>query len=341
MHTRRCDNLAGLRLSDSTYPAMRPYRILHILAGLSFGLMSCARAQSDTPRSLAGPLAEVAVPQGMQDFAVDERHGYVYIQDVKKVEGDEEASVSRYRFRRDGGLSFVDRSAASRHIGHQGLSVEAGVGGGVYLWASASEGNGRTAVRFKYRADQPPADVENYTLFDTSFIDKNTTVPEVCRGERYLVARGRKATRVQYIAVFDLNAVATAGPGQPLHPIHQWLIDKVLFADGKPLQGLACSEQEVYILIGDSKPDSAKRLYVYDMVGNLLRRHEELQPGVHTAMAEGVLYEPEGLAVFTPPAGRAPLVIAAMVSGRGKDKRARLWPLDTVQDKSPSAPVKR
>lgn len=328
MFTNTRTDIRNLRISLRSVP---------LLAGLLCALYASLADAADSNGILTSQLAkraivEIPVPLGMQDVAFDARHQELFVQYVHKVDGQELAGVARYDIRSPGAPRMLDALKENSILGHQGLSLER-AGDTVRLWSSMGEGGGRYAIRFGYQANEAPADVERYKLFGDDFIESNVTMPKVCLQENLLIARGRKSSRTQIIRVFDLRKLRQGADKDVSNAyLRQWTIDPQLFRDGFPLQGIACNEKDgtIHLVAGKSNLAGDKRVHVYDFEGHFLRSDERVSIGMSEAVSENGSYEPEGMAYYFSNDRVRPSLVLSVVSGRGKHKVMRLWPIDHI-----------
>lgn len=265
-----------------------------------------------------------------QDFAFDGSGRHLYLQSIIKSDSGETGFITRLALDGDQARE-VDRNLPTTTVGHQGVSVEQRPDGRELLWTSYDTSRGRQAVRFRYEPGQEPQDVEIYTFFDRKFSVKSAAMPQVCADGKHLAVRGRTSLKDQFVRIFDLAQINAGGPGNYAgKALFEWKIAPEILATGNPVQGMACDDEHVYVLIGHTALNEPKYLLKMKFDGTVVHQSDDFSESRKVAAADRGKFEPEGMA-FYPARGGAkagPLYVGILSGKKGKTI-FRLWSFDT------------
>lgn len=292
------------------------------LAGCITAFAGANRAASNEPppylQENAVPFVKLDTPW-LQSFALDGVTEEIYAQFVRP-ERKWLTEVHRLKRKADGTTQLVDKQLPTDLLGHQSLAIER-TSGRAAFWMAAP-GTGWSAVRFEYVADGAPANVQDYVLFDRSFLPASLNVT-VSHDQSWLIATSRRkeyGRSQNKLRIFDLSKLLEGGPGDHANDhVAEWDVHS---EPRMPIQGLACSKATIFIVYGRSSAKLPKPLAAYNLAGILQSFRPDVRTGraVFLGLGEGTNYEPEGLTVANLSGDSAPSLLLG-INGGGRSKR--------------------
>ncbi|MCB5307038.1 phage baseplate protein [Yersinia massiliensis] len=240
-------------------------------------------------------------------------------------------SSSLYSYSNSGRNLFL----SDPDIGHQGFSIYEKDENNIYALTSAL--NDAYHALIFYVQDGKLESKRLIKFFDSDFYSVNETMPTISSDQRYLIVRGRLASRKMIFRVYDFDVVKKAvhlndqTVDLSSSYKYQWLMpaDNLVDSDGnlRPLQSIASDGKKIYLLLGNSKIND-KAIFSYSLSGNIINYATTLRIGIKRALSDGngYFYEPEGLAVA--PGGNSLLVL--IVTGNGGKHFNRIFSIDKL-----------
>ncbi|WP_240730978.1 hypothetical protein [Escherichia sp. E3659] len=214
-------------------------------------------------------------------------------------------------------------------IGHQGLTFDYNSG---YLVSSAGDAfsyKGWFITHFKYAERAFPYDVKFTKVFDRPYNTRVNTMPVLTLDAKYLIVRsklnGRNLLRVYNSEKVDFRNESDISSEEN----SEWFIDKDLTKNNYVLQAITADDKYIYLLSGGTNRES-KRIYVYTLKGELVRKFNNVTVGKKDSLKSGKEkhWEPEGLAIDS----KSKSLVIMYALGDHKKRFAQLYyiPLDRL-----------
>ncbi|CAB1218760.1 phage baseplate protein [Acinetobacter bouvetii] len=232
----------------------------------------------------------------IQGLAIDQKHKLLY---TTHVEGDpEQGVINRFHLQNSNLWSAQDAQKPSPLIGHQGISVDPHSD---FLLSSAGStvpNKGWYMLKFQYMTNAEPRNPQIIQLFDKRYSKITNSMPVITPDGQYLLVRGN-INHMNVIRVFKYDLIARKNLSDiSLLYEDEWNIDSGLTQHQAAFQGLTTDGNYVYLLSG-GKNAHPKRLYVYDLSGNLIQKMDAVTLGQLDMLFNHRIdyWEPEGLTV--------------------------------------------
>lgn len=253
---------------------------------------------------------------GIQSFAFSERERRLYTLNLNGAGSGDKSTVNRFDTDGDIEQDSLGHSDPEGEIaGHQGLAIESTTST-VKLW-STSFADKLQAVRYDYVDNNPLANPEIFTLFDSADFETTTScTPCISYGNKYLLAYGTKTGDTQTtVRVWELSTLLQGGAGDHSdNYLFEWATGDLVDST-HPTQGIACDGTYVWLLAGNGDIAETKRIYTWSLYGDLIDA-SVITIGRAQALLDGggTVYEPEGLSLFKNAAGGLMLCVG-IISG--------------------------
>ncbi|MDU4995563.1 MAG: hypothetical protein E6265_03145 [Enterobacteriaceae bacterium] len=193
-------------------------------------------------------------------------------------------------------------------IGHQGIGVYEDRTRGMNLIFTSKKNSPFSGLAFLIKNDDLVMKREIF-FFDDSFFKKNEVIPTISSDGKFLIVRGRFASRNMIIRVFDLEYIVDKIINSNKDIIfvtsgykYQWSLPDNIFTyksgELRPLQAIASNGKIVSIVLGNARVNP-KAIYNFTMDGNLLGSNTNVTVGMDRVKSYGEegFFEPEGLSI--------------------------------------------
>lgn len=255
--------------------------MLVLTATIIFSLLDNKDCFNQTPSSIYNDDIRFGV-QSFAESTVDEN--VIYALSLSGVSSGNKSTI--HKFQRDTVMKHpVSRSVGSGEIfGHQGLfSINEQGKDRLY---STSFIDKRYVVSAIYNSSDEFSHIKYLEVFDSSFSKNLSSTPSISKyGDSFIVQGSKKSER--YLREYE---IATN------NKVYETKFDEGLLL-GKPVQGLAVDEHNIYIIAGDNSVERNKIFITIDKgTGGVLNYKNQYSPFIEYAEEiENSVYEPEGM----------------------------------------------
>lgn len=231
----------------------------------------------------------------VQGLAVDQQHKFIY---SSNVTGNPEKSViNRFDMKSSRILYAIDVQPPFAYIGHQGITVDTSSGDLYTSAGTAVENHGWYITKLRYTKDEIPSDFKVIRVFEDTYSKTISAMPSISPDNKILAIRARKNQK-NFVRIYDFNQFRQYENDVKHLDFQEWPVDATFTQNNYPFQALTTDGKYVYLMSGRSDR-FPKKLYVYDLNGNIIQKIDDLRIGYDDAFdfSQSGAWEPEGLAI--------------------------------------------
>lgn len=291
-------NLTGLQLVKSFN-----YLSCILLLSLPLALSAVPLDQKYLAQALNGsggePIALIRKGAGkdrvVQGLAIDSKNQFIYSSHV--TGNPEKAVINRFHMKDPHVLYAIDVQSPFAYIGHQGITVDSDSGHLYTSSGTAVENHGWYITKLQYTQAATPSDFKVIRIFDKSYSKTISAMPAISPDSKVLVIRARKNNQ-NLVRVYDFSQFKKHEDDVAKLAFREWPVADSFTQDKYPFQAITTDGKYVYLMSGKSDT-LPKRLYIYDLDGNIVQKIDDLRIGYDDAydFSPTGAWEPEGLAI--------------------------------------------